>query len=147
MTTFAPLFIWIAVIFFLSSPQGSMAETSRFIGPLLRFLFPDAAPDCYLFVHQAIRKFAHFAGYFVLSFLAARAAMQGVGMRALVSVIVAILVGALVASLDEFNQSFEPSRTSAVSDVFLDIFGAICGAIGYAVIRRTFRRLAVSGQE
>ena len=39
VTVYAPLFLWIGVIFYFSSGQGSMAETSRFIRPLLEFLF------------------------------------------------------------------------------------------------------------
>src|SRR3954469_1709353 len=70
---YAPLLIWIAVIFFLSSNRGSMEETSLFIGPLLHFLFPNSPEAVLAVYHGYIRKFAHFAVYFVLGVLAVRA--------------------------------------------------------------------------
>jgi hypothetical protein len=40
---YAPLVLWIGLILFLSSGQASMSNTSRFIRPLLVFLFPNRA--------------------------------------------------------------------------------------------------------
>ena len=57
---YAPVVFWIAVIFFLSSDQGSMSQTSRFIRPLLEFLFPAAPEETLLIYHGYIRKAAHF---------------------------------------------------------------------------------------
>lgn len=118
------LILWIGVIFFLSSGQGSMSNTSRFIGPLLHFLFPDSSAELLLVYHNFIRKFAHFAEYAVLAFFAFRAfssAPQKFLQRFWFPV--SLLLVFTIASLDEFNQSFLASRTSSFRDVLLDTLG------------------------
>ena len=131
LVRYGPLAAWIAVIFFLSSERGSMSETSLFIRPLLEFLFPHASPETLAYYHGHIRKFAHFAEYFVLGVLAVRA--FELPRRQRVSVSVALV--AAVASLDEFNQSFEASRTSSIADVILDIVGGTCGALAASAFK------------
>jgi VanZ family protein len=137
LTTYAPLFIWIAVIFYLSSGSGSSDETSRFIRPLLEFLFPAASVETLGFYHAVIRKFAHFAVYFVLGIAASNAFSKSDNFRRRWWLF-ALIVVAAVASLDEFNQSFEPERTSAATDVLLDIFGgSVAVGIFYVRLRST----------
>src|SRR5437868_2832413 len=70
---YAPLVFWIGVIFFLSSPQGSMNETSRIIGPILHLLFPAISPETEGLVHFYVRKAAHLTEYAILGVLACRA--------------------------------------------------------------------------
>src|SRR5687767_13318109 len=70
---YAPLILWVGVIFFLSSGQAAMSQTSRFIRPLLEFLFSGVPEETLIAYHSYIRKFAHFAVYAVLAFWAARA--------------------------------------------------------------------------
>jgi VanZ family protein len=123
---YVPLLIWIGVIFFLSSNNGSMQETSTFIGPLLHFLFPNAPEATIQTYHGFIRKCAHFSVYFVLAVLAVRAFLP---MRMGQRVAAAMAIVALVASLDEYNQSFEASRTSSVLDVLLDCVGGVFGIL------------------
>ncbi|HMJ09453.1 MAG TPA: VanZ family protein [Pyrinomonadaceae bacterium] len=133
---YAPLLIWICVIFFLSSSQGSMSHTSLFIRPILEFLFPSTSEATLLIYHGYIRKCAHFAVYFVLGVLAVRAFRTR---RISLRVAAALLVVALVASADEFNQSFEVSRTGSAWDVLLDCFGGsvgICAARLFTIVNR-----------
>lgn len=123
---YAPFFLWIAVIFFLSSGAGSMSETSRFIRPLLVFLFPDASPETLRLYHGYVRKFAHFFEYAVLAAVASRAFWTS--SKALLSrywYLAAFLLVAAVACVDEFSQSFNSARTGAAADVLLDIFGGV----------------------
>lgn len=122
LSAYAPLFIWIGVVFFLSSSDASMAETSRFIGPLLRYLFPDISPETLQLVHKGVRKSAHITEYAVLAFLAARALSMSAGtaLRRWRYVIPVGLV-ALIASLDEYNQSLDVRRTGTLEDTLLDI--------------------------
>ena len=114
------------MILFLSSPQGSMVETSRFITPILHFLFPAAPDETIAVYHGYIRKTAHFTEYALLAFFAVRALTRSsfVSLRNLKYLLPLILV-ALVASMDEFNQSFESSRTGSFRDVLLDISGGV----------------------
>jgi len=102
-----------------------MSETSLIIGPILRWLMPNAAPDTIQTMHQYVRKTAHFTEYAVLGFLVCRAvsvAASPTWRNWRFSL--ALLLPILIACLDEFNQSFEPSRTSSIYDVLLDITGA-----------------------
>lgn len=117
---YAPLVLWIGVILFLSSNQGSMAETSRFIRPIIEFFFPAAAPDTFLIVHALIRKAAHFVEYALLAVFAARAFVGSPNWGAL-----ALLVVLVIAAIDEFNQSIISSRTGSGWDVLLDLSGGV----------------------
>ena len=116
----ASLVFWVGVIFYLSSGQGAMDQTSRFIRPLLEFLFPSASSDTITLYRAFIRKFAHFTEYAILAFLAFRASRNSRW-----KYIAAFALVIAVASLDEFNQSFEATRTGSINDVMLDIAGGV----------------------
>lgn len=112
-----PLTVWVVVVLGLGTGIGSMNETSRFIRPLLEFLFPDASPATLLQYHGYIRKLAHFTEYAILAFFAYRA------FKVRRPFAVATLLVAAVAMADEINQSFNSSRTASPYDVFLDVIG------------------------
>ena len=123
---YAPLILWIGVIFFFSSQQGSMSKTSIFIRPILLFLFPNAPEETLTIYHGYIRKLAHFTEYAVLAFIALRTFRSPANEflqkhRYFVSFILVFSI----ASLDEFNQSFIASRTSSFWDVLLDTAGGL----------------------
>jgi VanZ family protein len=127
---YAPLFLWIAVIFTLSTGAGSFNRTSLIVGPVLRFLFPDVSAETLLFYHTIVRKAAHVFEYAVLALLAMWAfrpsrfsLLSGRPYAA------AIIMVAVVASIDEFQQSFDPTRTGSIYDVVLDVAG---GALALA---------------
>jgi VanZ family protein len=121
---YAPLFLWIGLIFFLSSSLGSASNTSRFIRPILEWLFPNASPETLTIYHAYVRKFAHFTEYAILAFWASRA-FRGSAKEFLRKYwhVAAFLTVILTAALDEFNQSFNPARTGSVYDILLDISG------------------------
>ena len=123
---YAPLVLWIGVIFFLSSNHGSMAETSRFIRPIIEFFFPSASPDTFLIVHAFIRKTAHFVEYAILAIFAARA-LNNSSFRLLSKYWYAfsLLFVLIVAAIDETNQSANVSRTGSGRDVLLDFCGGV----------------------
>lgn len=127
--SYAPLFVWIGVIFFLSSPNGSSANTSLIIGPLLHFFVPDATPATEEIVHMYVRKSAHFTEYAILALLGIRAFFASTGKLYRWRWLLPLLIVAIVASLDEFNQSFEPSRTSSPWDVLLDCIGGVTATL------------------
>lgn len=123
---YAPLVLWIVVILTLGSGPGSMAQTSRFVGPLIEFFFPGAAPETFLAIHVLIRKAAHFVEYAILALLAARAfASLSASATWRHLILLPLALTASVACIDEINQSFQTSRTSSSWDVFLDQAGAI----------------------
>jgi VanZ family protein len=138
---YAPLILWIGAIFIASSNTGSMSNTSRIIRPLLEFLFPGTPEDILVVYHGYIRKSAHFAEYFALAFLAARA-FSGSSVRILRKYwfIFALALIALVATADETNQSFLASRTSSVYDVLLDCGGGLTMILFFLFYRHFFSK-------
>ena len=121
---YAPLILWIGVIFFLSSSFASLPGTSRFIRPILVFLFPDASAETLLLYHGYIRKFAHFAEYAILAFFAARAFYNSYvdALRKFWFAASMILV-LFIASGDEIIQAYIPARTGSAWDVLIDLAG------------------------
>lgn len=141
---YAPLFIWICVIFFLSSGQGSSVRTSLIIRPLLEFLFPTAPEETLQLYHGFIRKCAHLTEYAILGLLACRAfvSLSAAALRKYFYLLAAALVLA-VASADEFNQSFNPDRTGSAVDVLIDVTGGLIGIVIFTLwLRRALRRNA-----
>lgn len=129
---YAPIFLWLGVIFFLSSGSGSSAETSRIIGPLIKFFFPSADEAFIATGHAAIRKSAHLTEYAILASLASRAFLNP--SKAWIAgywALLAIGLVAVTASIDEFNQSFDVLRTGSPLDTLLDISG---GALAVTII-------------
>lgn len=124
LVRYAPLVLWIGLIMFLSSGQASMSNTSRFVRPLLRFLFPDAPEEIINIYHGYIRKLAHVTVYAILAFWASRA-FVGSSQKILRRFwfVAAFFTVCLVASIDEMNQSFLDSRTGSIYDILLDIAG------------------------
>jgi VanZ family protein len=114
-----------------------MAETSRIIGPLLQFFFPDMPYETRQIIHGYVRKIAHFTEYAILAFLAVRAlSMAATGFLQKWRYLLAILFVAAIASIDEFNQSFEASRTGAFGDVVLDISGGVVMILFLWLVKR-----------
>ena len=58
------MLLWAAFVWGLGSDTLSEGQTSsRFIGPLIDWLFPDLSPDARYAVHYGIRKSAHLTEY------------------------------------------------------------------------------------
>jgi VanZ family protein len=133
--------VWTGVIFYLSGGGGSLNETSRFIRPLLEFLFPGASAETLSIYHGAIRKFAHVFEYAVLAALTFRAFQQIDALRER-SVLWVMAFVVLVASVDEINQSFDARRTGTINDVLLDTVGGVFGLVIYWIFRRARRKPA-----
>jgi VanZ family protein len=134
VTHYLPLIAWLAFISFASSGSFSAGNTSRIIGPLILWLFPNTTPETLLVVHFVTRKLAHFTEYAILGFLAARTFRTSP--RPAISsrwfLISAILIVSF-ALLDEFHQTFVPTRTGSIYDSFIDMAGGLTALL---VIRR-----------
>ncbi len=121
---FAPIVLWIAVIFFLSSSLGSMSHTSMLIRPLLDLLFPFEPEETLRLYHAYVRKAAHFIEYAILAVFAVRA-FSSLTNRHIRIFLYGLLTVVLVSVIDEVNQSFDPSRTGSLYDVLIDISGGV----------------------
>jgi VanZ family protein len=137
ISRYLPLILWMAFISFASTGNFSAGNTSRIIGPLVLWLFPNTTPETLLVIHGITRKLAHFTEYALLGILAARA-FRGSPRPALrerwfLPSLALVVVYALV---DEYHQSFVPSRTGTIYDSLIDIAGGLTALI---VIKRRER--------
>jgi VanZ family protein len=137
LSRYLPLIAWLAFISFASSASFSAGNTSRIIGPLILWLFPNTSQESLAAIHFITRKLAHFTEYAILGFLAARAfrtssrpAIQGRWFLISLTLIVTY------ALIDEYHQSFVPTRTGSVFDSLIDIAGGLTALL---VIRRRKR--------
>ena len=138
---YAPLVLWIGFIFFASTGAMSASNTSRIIGPLFRWLFPDITEAQLLFVHFTVRKTAHFTEYAILALLAARAFIPST--RRFLNrrwFIAALALVTTVALLDEYNQSFNAARTGTIWDSLIDISGGVTALVCFSLWRARQRR-------
>jgi VanZ family protein len=131
---YAPLVVWMGVIFFASTGEFSASNTSRIIGPLLKWLFPDISEENLLLAHYITRKVAHFTEYAILAWLAARA--FNTSSRSMLRrhwFLISLLLVIIYSLSDEYHQSFVPSRTGTIYDSFIDMSGGLTALILYAL--------------
>jgi VanZ family protein len=119
-----PSIAWAALISWASTDMFSASHTSRFILPLLHWLFPHAGPETLERLHFLIRKSAHFTEYFVFSFLLLRAVRGKYRGWRIRWALAALTIAAGYSAFDEFHQWFVPSRTASPWDSLLDTTGA-----------------------
>lgn len=144
---YGPLVVWMAFIFFASTEEFSGENTSRIIGPLLRWLFPEISEEKLALAHLITRKVAHFAEYAVLGWLAARAFATS-SRQALRRqwFLISLLLVVLYSLSDEYHQSFVPSRTGSIYDSFIDMSGGLAALLLHALLYRR-KRLGKMGDE
>jgi VanZ family protein len=122
----APVFLWMSVIFWMSTGTFSAQNTSMIIEPILYFLMPSISPEKVAMIHGVMRKLGHVTEYFILGILLFRAFRGGLKeLRNLRWALSSLLVVVLYAAGDEFHQSFIPARTASLFDVGIDTFGGI----------------------
>ncbi len=131
------LLVWAGVIWTFSGASFDAPNTSRFLEPLLRFLFPDIGPEGLERGHFLVRKSAHLAEYAVLGLLSWRAAAVDLGGVRPALITLAVVVG--MASADEWRQSQLAERTGSLADVWLDTLGGLLG-VCVIVLRRRHTR-------
>ncbi len=132
-----PVLAWMGIIFAASSDMMSAAQTSRFIGPFLRWLAPEITPETIGAVQFFVRKAAHVTEYAILGALLARAFLRGRGKTATRHALFIWLTAVAWAAVDEFHQSFIASRTGSPVDVMIDAMGALVGVTLYRWLVRS----------
>lgn len=133
--------LWVATILTLSADTFGAPNTSRYLTPLLRWLFPDITGNQIYRVHVLVRKSAHLTEYAVLGLLAFRALRLSLDVSAIRLVLLTLLLVLSVAGLDELRQAtLSTNRTGSVTDVAIDFTG---GAVGVLLIVALHRRLGV----
>ena len=128
-----PLVIWMALIFSASGDAQSVAHTSRFLEPFLKFFWPDISVEVVDAIRFLVRKMAHATEFAVLAWLWWRALRQPVRKDPRPWLwrlaLLAWLLATLYAATDEFHQSFVPEREASVFDVLIDSYGAAVGLL------------------
>jgi VanZ family protein len=118
--------VWMVFISIFSTAEFSSIKTSRFIGPLLLWLFPNISEARLASIHLLIRKAGHVTEYAILAFFIRRAFVTSSS-----SFIqrnwfeLGWLIIVCYALLDEFHQSFVPSRTASIYDSAIDVVGGL----------------------
>lgn len=139
---YVPLIIWLGFISFASTDDFSADNTSRFIRPLLRWLFPKRSEAELDGLHFLVRKAGHFIEYAVLAFLArwafAASSSRFIQRRWFELALLLVVLNSLV---DELHQSFVPSRTGSIYDTMIDIAGGLTVLLIFKIYdRRRIRR-------
>ena len=140
------LVAWLAVaacvgaILTFSGDEFSAQQTSRILGPLLRWLFPELHPATLQAVHVWVRKGAHVFEYALLGLLAFRAFRLSLDVSLPRTALLGLGVVLAVSAADEFRQSFLPSRTGSIGDVGFDLAG---GALGVLLVVAAHRAAGV----
>ena len=134
-----PVIFWMGVIFLMSTGTFSSEHTSRFIVPVLHFLFPWLSQQDVDMIHGMTRKAGHVTEYFILGLLLFRA-FRGESPQAwrLRWALYAVIGVVFYAVSDEFHQSFVAVRTASLVDVGIDSTGGILSQI--AVMLRHLHR-------
>lgn len=128
--------LWIGIIQSLGGDVFSSSETSRFLGPLLRWLFPDSGAELLSAIQFAIRKAAHFVEYGILALLWLRAWRLSFDGPQRNAVLASVAMVVAVAAVDEWRQAQSADRTGATSDVFLDTLGGVSALVGARLATR-----------
>ncbi len=135
--------LWMLVIFLVSTDIGSSDNTSRIIGPILRYFFPDVSDATISAVQTVVRKGGHLTEYGILAALFWWARRYQVGgpwrwcWREAWWIVPAC---ALYAVSDEFHQMFVGSRQASVVDVAIDTVGAFLALVAIWAIGRWRRK-------
>ena len=129
--------VWMAIIFLFSTDAFSGSQTSRFIGPILKWFASGITDESIASVQLVIRKTAHMVEYAILSMLICRALakrlVKWLPLRALGQ---AVLLSVAYAAFDEWHQSWSAERLGSPIDVGIDSFGAFIGAALFAWFSR-----------
>jgi VanZ family protein len=143
--TWAPVLFWMIVIFIASTDLGSSQHTSRIIGPILRWFYPQVSQPTIDRVQAFVRKSGHVSEYALLALIIWRSRRRyrapdpfwtwnwrEAGLI--------VLACGFYACTDEFHQWFVSTRYASLIDVLIDSAGAAGGLFFLWVFGRSFRK-------
>jgi VanZ family protein len=145
MSAWLPPALWVGAIQGFAGDTFAEAHTSRFIGPMLRWLFPDADQETLDLIHFVIRKSCHVLEYGLLALLSWRAFTLTFDLSCMLRTWFSLALVLAVATLDESRQAVSALRGGAASDVALDLAGGVLALASARWIQRKqiFQRLGV----
>lgn len=120
--------MWMVVISLFSTDHFSGQQTSRFIGPLLRFFVPDIADTTVASIQLVVRKVGHLTEYAILFLLWYRAFNASCRNPLMIwksaYAVGSLIICVLYAAGDEWHQSWTDHRVGSLTDVGIDALGA-----------------------
>ena len=122
--TWLAVVTWAAIIWGLGGEDFANESTSRFIRPLLEWLFPNLSAGGLDLTHFVIRKGFHAFEYGLLALLALRALLLTWPLSWARAGTVAVSIALALALADEGRQATSETRGGNWTDVLLDLAGA-----------------------
>lgn len=118
--------LWMGLIFYASSDANSGENSSRLLGPVIRFFAPELPAAEVAQIVFVCRKLAHFVAFGMLAWLLWRALERpdDAGRWRWSRAGWALAITAAYAVSDEWHQSWVPPRQPSAWDVALDTAGA-----------------------
>lgn len=124
-----PVALWAAVIFIASTNRFSFANTAQAWANLAARLFAQLPGERLIGLHRYARKLGHWAAYFILTLLIARALeYQFPDPSQQLRLTWSVILAGLYAVSDELHQAALPQRVGSLADVAIDLTGALCAA-------------------
>lgn len=132
-----PPFLWMGVIFILSTDMFSASGTGGILERLLRWLYPSVTITQLQWTHFLVRKGAHLTIYAILALLVMRAFRAGAAIwwqRRWA--IYSFFIVSIYALLDEYHQTFTNLRSGTPWDSFIDMTGGAIALFGWWLLSR-----------
>jgi len=141
LLAWAPAGLWALVIWQLGGDGWSAPTTSRFLGPLIEWIFPALDPETQRTLAASLRKLAHPTVYGILAGLAYPAGLRTLrGQHGIGHALITLLPIVFLAIADEWRQAGSTARTGSGFDVLLDLAGAFAAFWTAGFADRAFRR-------
>ena len=124
--------LWMLVIFLFSTSAFSGDNTSRIIGPILKWISPEISNESIAFVQFFLRKTAHIIEYAFLAILLCNAIVRCLKeFSAKVLIVRSVFISLIYAASDEWHQSLSAGRIGSLMDISIDGVGALFGALSF----------------
>ena len=127
--------LWMLVIFLFSTSTFSGENTSRIIGPILKWIIPEISSEAVSFIQFFFRKTAHVIEYAILAILLCNALIRRLIDFSVTGLIFkTVFICFIYAVFDEWHQSWSSDRIGSLMDVSIDSVGALFGAIIFVYV-------------
>ena len=127
--------LWMMIIFLFSTSTFSGENTSRIIGPILKWITPDISSEAVSFIQFLFRKTAHVIEYAILAILLCNAFIRRMIDFSVTGLMFkSVLICFIYAVFDEWHQSWTADRIGSLMDVSIDTVGALFGAIIFVCV-------------
>ena len=139
------MLLWAGVVLYASTGVGSGTNSSRFLRPLLAWVFPDLASASLTEINFLTRKTAHVVQFLFYALLLWRGLVLPPAIRKSSAALAGWVLGtaAALAILSELIQLLSAQRSAQVTDVLLDFAGAVAGVglvLGFRFLRGSRKR-------